>query len=280
MLTQVPAEPPTWTPWRSWDGGPSGAPDVPGLYRVRTIGLDCFDYIGQTGSIRARFGNLRSLFAEEMPLSDPHTAAPCLWVLRTQLGSQFELSWCPVAGDKARRMALETVAVSLHRAEFGVSPTANFGRMPEGWSKSTGNNAALQMRGKVRRGFADATQHRSADFPCMLDDVRPPTHPNWAGLEWSAWGTPAYPATVGVYRVRANDSEGGLLYVGQGDLAGRIGRHLATWAAPYGPGAISWVSLDGLAPAQLLEVENDLIASHVLGVGVPPLLQFSQHGSS
>jgi hypothetical protein len=58
------------------------APAVPGLYRIRRIGIEGWDYIGQTGSehtnLRRRMAMLRGIYLDEMPYRDPHTAGPAL----------------------------------------------------------------------------------------------------------------------------------------------------------------------------------------------------------
>ncbi|HET9060019.1 MAG TPA: hypothetical protein VFN61_08870, partial [Acidimicrobiales bacterium] len=93
----------------------------------------------------------------------------------------------------------------------------------------------------------------------------------------SATGFPA----LGLYRVRLMGTASRLLYVGQGRIADRIRAHRAKGfvaghrQAEHFSGALeaSWVGLEA-PPAQLLEHENDLIASHVLTAGVPPAAQF------
>jgi hypothetical protein len=78
-------------------------PSVPGLYRIRRIGIDGWDYIGQTGAgtmnLRKRMAMLRGIYMEEMPYRDPHTAGPGLWALRHSTQTAFEVAFCPVEGD-------------------------------------------------------------------------------------------------------------------------------------------------------------------------------------
>jgi hypothetical protein len=73
-----------------------------------------------------------------------------------------------------------------------------------------------------------------------------------------------------------------LVYIGQGRFGDRINNHLAKG---NNPGHVqreffsedltwSWVSLPNVHRTQLLEVENDLIASHVFIHGHPPEAQF------
>lgn len=107
----------------------------------------------------------------------------------------------------------------------------------------------------------------------------------WMGWAWSPW-IPTIRAIraargpdVGLYRVRSNGAAV-LLYVGK---AGSPIDHASTWPsrrsrAPTGgsvrsPHRSLWAVVQ--APiVHLLEHENDLIDSHVLTTGKPPVVQF------
>lgn len=114
-----------------------GVPALPGLYRIRRVGLPHWDYIGQTGvgrmNLRRRMAMLRGVYAEQMPYRDPHTAGSGLWALRQRGGGPLEVSFGPVDAPTPWRKGLEAVAIALHRQEHGRSPTLNFGRMPTGY---------------------------------------------------------------------------------------------------------------------------------------------------
>src|SRR5688572_27321882 len=74
-----------WLPlWECWLG--RMLPNVPGVYRIRRVGREDLDYIGQTGAggmtLKKRMGMLRGIYGEVMPYRDPHTAGPALWALR------------------------------------------------------------------------------------------------------------------------------------------------------------------------------------------------------
>lgn len=132
--------PVNWSPWRALKGSTTekSFPDLPGLYRIRRIGQPHLDYLGQTGRpIRKRLADLRGVYSDEIPFRDPHTAGPGLWALLHQGGPDFEVSVTAVEGDEPYRRAVEAAAISLHREEFGFSPTINFGRMPQGYAMST-----------------------------------------------------------------------------------------------------------------------------------------------
>ena len=255
---------------------------VAGLYRVRVSGADDLAYVGQTSSLGDRMSQLSVLYRPEIPFNDPHTAAPCLWVLRVENGAEFEFSILLHDGDVRSRKSLECVVISEHRARAGYSPYANFGRMPDGWVKSSGNTTALREAGKLRRGFRDEAAVRSLDAVCVLDAERDPSSPDWAGLDWSSWGPiHAMHDVTGLYRLRQVGPDG-LAYVGQGKVRQRLRAHQAKASVRdhrqgeflIGELEASWVDHHESTSQQLMEVECDLIASHVLSVGGPPSAQF------
>jgi hypothetical protein len=215
-----------------------------------------------------------------MPYSDPHTAAPGLWALRQSTGCTFEVATATLDADPAVRKGVEALEVSRHRVEFAASPTLNFGRMPNGWRKSSGNNRRLVEAGKRFRGGPDPSYRRVPDAPppASLDDD--PLGLEWLGHEWSAWSPDApEPGIVGLYRAVC-PGEPALLYIGQGRVATRRASHLKRATLPEArvdfPAETlwSWAVPTLRHPTQLLEFENDLIASHVLSLGQPPRCQF------
>jgi len=293
------ADTPSWTPWlpleNSWRG--NNLPDAGGLYRIRTIGQLTLDYLGQTGigtmTIRKRLGMLRGIYAGVMPLSDPHVAGPGLWALLQDRQTPFEVSVMPLPGvDVAVRKGQESLAISLHRQEHGVSPTINFGRVPLGFTRSSHNNSRLQLAGKVFRGDRSTTLPQDYHRPGIppqgaLDDN---CHgASWCGHAWGAWTVVSDVLTRppkqanGLYRFRVR-GKSGLVYVGQGRVADRIASHLKKGSAAghsqqghfNDPASleVSWVLSGEWLDHQRLELENDLIASHVLTFGYPPAAQF------
>jgi hypothetical protein len=221
-----------------------------------------------------------------MPYNDPHTAAPALWAMRHRDGCDFEASVVVVTEIHQIRRALEATAITLYRMESGRSPTANFGRMPTGYRKSTGNNAQLVLSGRRMRGGPDPQAPNMVNSAPVSGELgTDPDAVDWADLAWSPW-TPAVEAThmafgSGLYRLRRTGTPG-LVYVGQGGIAGRLRSHLAKATrqghpqAPWFTGdlAASWVELPGMAMTNLLENENDLIAAHMLAMGRAPWAQF------
>jgi hypothetical protein len=89
----------------------------------------------------------------------------------------------------------------------------------------------------------------------------------------------------GLYRIRV-PGRAGLAYVGQGLVRSRVGQHLRKVGYLQEPqGAVfradmecSWVLNDAWYRHQRLELENDLIAAHVLWAGEPPPAQFMAGG--
>ncbi len=275
-----------WSGWQPLFGSSRNRaiPVSSGLYRARVAETGEVVYIGQTGrSLRERLGMLASCYAAEMPYRDPHTAAPTLWSLRDRDGVDFEVSTAVIESTKVERLALEAVAITLHRVEHGSSPLANFGGRLEGYCISSGNNAALVAAGKRFRGGRDplAGASVSAPVPGRLDgDV---TAPDWMGLAWSPWssiGAALDIRAIGLYRIRRCGG-GDLLYVGQGRISDRVRTHQAKRIVPghrqasqfAGDLEVSWIVLDAEGRV-LLELENDAVAAHRVLKGTSPAAQF------
>jgi hypothetical protein len=91
-----------WRPLVSASRDPE-IPAAPGLYRIRRIGRQDLDYIGQTGmgtmTLRKRLGMLRGVYSELVPYRASHAGEPALWVLHHQTGEEFEASVVPVTGS-------------------------------------------------------------------------------------------------------------------------------------------------------------------------------------
>jgi hypothetical protein len=278
-----------WSPWVPLQGAGRNRDisDRPGLYRIRSVETGRILYIGQTGrSLRGRLGSLRGVHGDVMPYNDPHTAGPALWAHRIEFGETFEVSVAVLEVDKADRMGREALEVTKQRIIDGCSPAYNFGRMPRGWVKSSGNNRRLVEVGKRFRGrrmteveLAAAAPDPSMPPPATLDgDVRAA---DWFGLVWrEAVTEPPGRDDVGVYRIGRGERGGdrALDYVGQGLIAARWRAHTSGWALDLAAedGGDSIWDLVGLSigPRQLLEIENDLIAGHVHVFARPPAKQF------
>lgn len=284
----------TWSPWRPLSTASTDAtiPRSPGLYRIRRIGRADFDYIGETGNLRRRFGHLRGVYRDDMPFRDPHTAAPALWALRHATGCDFEVSVVPVDGSTPWRKGMEALAIGLYRDEHACSPTVQFGRMPPGYRPSSGNTARLvQQRKRFRGGPMPDLVHEShgPSLPPIGPLGGQPQAADWNGHAWSPW-TPltrgigrATGIGSGLYRLRGDNAHT-LLYIGEGQLPARPLAHLAKLRNPAHAQAqiiaaqtrfeCSWVLNEAWLPHHRWELENDLIAAHLRTTGEIPTAQF------
>ena len=171
------------------------------------------------------------------------------------------------------RLGLECLAIALSRSHWGMSPLANFGRMPLGWSPSSGNDAGLVARGKRFRGSPTIELlecHRPGIAP-MGSLTGHPHARAWCGHTWTSW-VPLNSIRPGgneegLYRLRIPDCDP-LLLIGSGKLADRVQgyRH-------YNHLECSWVTGSWYAH-QRLELITDQIAAHLLSTMVLPLWQF------
>jgi hypothetical protein len=194
----------------------------------------------------------------------------------------------PTAGSTPWRKRLECVSISLYRQEHQRSPTVNFGRMPLGYRMSSANNARHVSKEKRFRGGADSEQDES-----HLPGVAPmgqlggnPSSLTWCGHRWSEWIAASQalraipPKGTGLYRLRAPGHRD-LLYIGQGLIRDRLQSHLSKIQQPtHRQSTIftesmecSWVGDASWWPHQRLELENDLIAAHILEEETVPLAQ-------
>ena len=273
-----------WSPWYSLSGASRNQeiPRAPGLYRIRRADIPGLDYVGQTGVLRQRMGNLNNVYGDVMPYNAPHTAGPGFWALRQDHDCEFEVSVAEVSGGVAVRKGIECLIISEHRVEHGRSPTLSFGRMPDGWTKSSDNTARLVAAGRRHRGQRDPNATRVLDAPPPASLIDDPRAGSWLGHRWiSAAETPPSANSVGLYRSIRLDGEG-LVYVGQGRIAARVNSHVAKGEDPdhsqhrFFAGNLTWdwVDLPEIDRTQLLELENDLIASHVRVCGRTPSAQF------
>jgi hypothetical protein len=268
-------------------------PSMPGLYRIRRVGLRWWDYIGQTGTgqmtLHKRMAMLRGVYLPDMPYRDPHTAGPGLWALRQSGTQPFEAEFCPVEGTTPWRKGLEAVSIAVHRQEHGKSPTLNFGRMPAGFRMSSGNNARLVAAGRRFRGGPDETVTESHEpgVPPIGRLEGDSTSGSWCGHAWACWMSMGTKATQtldsqdGLYRIRGSDER--LVYIGEGAIRSRLLAHLAKLnaSAPQGqalraatPLSFSAVANSSWRRHQRLELETDLIGAYVLANHEPPAAQF------
>jgi hypothetical protein len=276
----------SWSDWAGLrDAKALNAPATSGLYRVRDSDSESILYVGETGGqsgLRGRLNHLRTCYRSDIPYADPHTAAPALWAYLADGGGPLEVSILEVDSDKPTRRALEATAISLLRQEYGESPLLSFGRMPNGWIKSSGNNKRLLEQGKRMKGYRDPLAQRIPSLPSILSIGEDPKSPDWCGLQWSEWSEDL-PAKhqIGLYRI-STTNQPGLLYVGEGQIRNRVITHRSKALIPDHPQSdffgneilVSWSVTPDLEDVQRHELENDLIASHFLTLGSQPPAQF------
>jgi hypothetical protein len=294
MGMSTPADLLQWSAWRllATVSRDQEISRLPGLYRIRRLGRNDLDYIGQTSlPLRRRLAMLRGVYKEEMPYADPHTAAPALWALRHATGCDFECSVVPIEGSTPWRKGMEAVAIALYRQEFGQSPTIEFGRIMAGYRPSSGNNSRLAAVGKrFRGGPSDEPHFRHVPGIAPAGPLAGDPHGvSWGGHTWSAW-IPLHQLDVveavtgsGLYRIRG-DEDVKLLYIGQGKVPDRPLAHLGKIRqADHRQGPIfaahsrlEWSAVvnEDWHQHQRLELENDLIAAHILTTGEVPAAQF------
>jgi hypothetical protein len=286
-----------WSPWQPLDGcwRTDGVPNRPGLYRIRRQGADGLEYLGQTGTgsmtLRKRLAMLSGAFGDVMPYAAPHTAGPALWAVRHATGAEFDVSTVAIDGSPSWRLSVEALALALYRQQNSRSPSLNFGRMPIGYRKSSGNDARLVERGLRFRGGPTNTVEAShgPGIPPIGPLTADVQSADWCGHSWSPWrplassAQAAQAGSQGLYRIRGAAAEQ-LLYIGQGLVEARLAKHLQTALAGTGrQGAIfteagslecSWVACADWSMNQRLELETDLIGAHVLYCEAPPAGQF------
>ena len=270
-----------WGDWYQLEGCWRGTtlPSCPGLYRIRVQhdGQAQMAYIGQSGNLKERLSAMKNVFKDCMPYRAPHTATPSLWAWRQAHPSSFyEVSGAPFPMvPRVLRLGLECLAIALSRKNWGISPLANFGRMPVGWSPSSGNDAELVARGKRFRG-GPTTEF----LECHRPGVAPagplmgnPHAREWGGHIWTLWVPMNSIRPVdnedGLYRLRMPDCDP-LLLIGSGKLADRLKgyqghKHLEC----------SWV-IGSWYPHQRLEMVCDLLGTHMLVTETIPLWQFEE----
>lgn len=273
-----------WSEWKLLNADSfSGFPKEPGLYRIRhrTENRDHLEYIGESGDTRRRIQSLsRGVYAEEMPYRDPHTAAPCLWAIRDNVGSALEVSYTTPtkAEDEQHRKGIEAALIALHRRETNRSPTANFGRIIDGYKQSSYSyNDPAYKGGRLESG-EDEPNSASGVEPPDWQNWREPLARDWMNLDWSEpyrfeQRLNADPPDTGVYRIWYEGQDSTLAYIGESsNIASRLYSHEQT----FGENALfAYAERSDLnASHKRQEIETDLIGAYYLEVGEAPLVQF------
>ncbi len=265
--------------WSSWialsERDFSRLPAGPGVYRVRVTGSRSLAYIGETGdSVRRRLQSLRAnVGRSEMPFNDPHTAAPGLWAWAHAVGHTYECSGAPAALSTGDRRGLECLLLWKHRLATGSSTLCNHGRIHGHYLKS--RNRSSGFRGSLR-SETGGLLIQSRCHPALAA-IGAPTELDWMGLAWSPWARldSSLDNAAAVYRIRSTSTDE-VIYIGQTlKLNQRRTAHARTFA-DAGPFLISHSLLaPDFSPAEMLEIENDLIGAFYESMGRSPRRQFN-----
>ena len=256
-------------------------PASPGLYRLRhcSEGRNGLEYIGESGDIRRRINSLRrGTFAGEMPFRDPHTAAPCMWAIRDAHGSDIEVSFTAPerCADGQTRKAIETGLIATHRREVGQSPTANFGRIIEGYRQS-GYRRTKRRGGPLASGEQEP-QAISGVGPLEWTSAVAVHESGWMSLEWSpphrlAERTDASPPKIGLYRIWFEEALPPLAYIGESaNIPSRLYKHQKTFGSDALFSCVARPELELAHRRQ--EIETELIGAHFIQTSRSPLAQF------
>jgi len=247
-------------------------------------------YIGQTGrggmNIRKRLRMLKGAYGAVIPFRDPHTAGPAMWAL-IETGARFDASGIAVAGEERWRRSLEAVAIALYRQHNQCSPAANFGRMPRGYTMSSGRNARLRAAGKLQRGSSTTSLllEHAAGAPPAGPLEGDPIGLEWCGHGWNDWlpiretARAAGANSTGLYRLRLHSARS-LLYVGEGRLARGLRSHAREATTPHTASPrdsreiLASFTTGAWLSHQREELETDMVGAYVLRFGGPPTLQF------
>jgi len=181
-----------------------------------------------------------------------------------------------LAEDKQSRKAFEDALIAVYRREMGESPTANFGRIIDGYRQST-YRSGEERGGPLEPG---QTECNTEDGVGPLDWSRSSDvlSEDWMGILWSsprplADADTSIPTDDGLYRIWREGEAPPLEYIGQSsNLKSRLYRHRRNRDEAL---LFSYSEL-GKHDAQHKreEVETELIGVHWLEVGESPQDQF------
>ncbi len=273
-----------WSEWKVLDAD-SFAEVVKkaGVYRIRhrSEDRDLLEYIGESGDIRRRIQSLaRGVYAEEMPYRDPHTAAPCLWAIMDDVGPALEVSYTSPskAENDQHRKGIEAALIALHRRETNRSPTANFGRIIDGYKQSSYSQNSPVYKGGPLESDEGEPNAASGIEPPDWQNWREPLARDWMGLDWSEpyqfdERLDADPPDTGVYRVWYEEQDSALAYLGESsNIPSRLYKHEQSFGEDALFAYVGRGDLD--ASHKRAEIETDLLGAYYLEVGEAPLVQF------
>jgi hypothetical protein len=257
--------------------------DSPGVYRVRHTGLSGLLYIGESKTIRNRLGHGLAVGLGEgsPPQEGSHGATKPLWRILNAIEGSVEVSVAtpPLAANKRHRLCLEAALVAVHRRETGRTPDVMLNRDP------------LKKMDHVLDGLSEELSTLPNDESSPVPNWRTwktVTSPDWMGFDWS---TPRPLADRGeitntdtcIFRVWEKQQDGHqwsqvLTSIESSDTP--ISR-LYSLEERFGSDTIfSVFEPDFLSTGKIArnrdieEVRYDLLGTHYLATGVPPVDQF------
>jgi hypothetical protein len=173
---------------------------------------------------------------------------------------------------------MEDALIALHRREFGQSPTANYGRMIDGYKQSTYSHSEPCYVGGPLDADETEPNTDSGTHPLQWAHWRSPRAENWMGFEWStpyrlADRIEADPPDEGLYRIWDEDATAPLAYIGESsNISSRLYKHENTYG---GDALFAFATREDLDAAhKRSEVETDLIGAYYLSTGEAPLAQY------
>lgn len=180
----------------------------PAILRICHSKLSGIHYVGHTeNSIKKRVRSLGyELDNEQMPYTNPFSAAPCLWAIQQQLGDEFFISYYEIDENQPAQV-LEDAYLALYRMTTGQAPTANFGRMFPLYSKSS--SSAREIRGE--RIEDPPVTGPTGSRTLQITEIDNVVSDNWLGFDWQGPEeyyperlrplSPSFPSKGGIFRV-------------------------------------------------------------------------------
>jgi predicted GIY-YIG superfamily endonuclease len=264
-----------WTDWIPLKTTPKVRKIIPtsqGLYRIRADGYSGIIYIGQTTNLKRRTSTLSNhSHKDQMPFSDPHTAAPNLWVWRKEKGWTYEVSVTKTELSKQNREACESYLLWMYRTAQNESTLCNHGRFHPDYEKSK-----TRKNGKRGRELGKNETNSAGDLSYLpLPASGKPISNSWMGRDWSRIlplsNRTNVPPISGLYKIVLNNQ---IVYIGQTEnLAKRIRSHNRRFKDhEYSYTIVDHESLYH----QRHELENDLIGNYYQIYKEAPKRQFKR----
>lgn len=226
-----------WMDWALLEPGTkrlSAIPETPGLFRIKKVGSDTLDYVGQTSDLHDRLIHLANKVAADERPRHSQASAEHLWELK-EAGGRFEVSVTNpnISRSETDRIGLEHVMFAAHLRTHGHSPTVNLDRVME----------------------RDANR-----FPELDWDAADITAKDWMGLDWTdprpLKDRTSIDMSHAVYRIWFPSFTPPLAYIGKStNVANRLIKH----EKKFGKDALFTVAH---CPRHLKDVEAALIAHH------------------